>query len=304
MASLIVASKNISLTLLGIVFYSVVFLQVNASQLDPSLISLELRFFANDALGVDKLQEQFNELLYDERTIDGATLTKELAVKMSDKFKRRFNVARRLRNVVEAHYSIAAIPRTAKQCCKVDKSTLIYKERFRSKVDLGNICLLISGKAPSNPIHLDSDAILKEAKSILHDDPVIKWQYFASQEGVYTSFPAYDDTNPCGRYDPRVRPFYLETATPEAKDVVLMIDTSHSMIGDKMETAQEAARTVLSITNPRDQIGVVSFNDEASAYSGNDVNPCYSQRLALAVPINKKALSKYVGKLIGTGKCL
>ncbi|XP_074609249.1 VWFA and cache domain-containing protein 1-like isoform X2 [Acropora palmata] len=220
---------------------------------------------------------------------------------MSDKFKRRFDVARRLRKVVEAYYSIAPIPRTAKQCCKVDKSTLTYKERFRSKVDLRNICLLISGKAPSNPIHLDSDAILKEAISILNDYPFIKWQYFASQEGVYTSFPAYDDTNPCGRYDPRVRPFYLETATPEAKDVVLMIDTSHSMIGDKMKTAQEAARTVLSITNPRDQIGVVSFNDEASTYSGNDVSSCYSQRLALAVPINKNALSKYVDELIGTG---
>ncbi|KAK2553888.1 hypothetical protein P5673_024579 [Acropora cervicornis] len=29
---------------------------INASQLDPSLISRELRSFANDALGVDKLQ--------------------------------------------------------------------------------------------------------------------------------------------------------------------------------------------------------------------------------------------------------
>ena len=202
------------------------------------------------------LQEQFNKLLYNEVRIDGTKRTKELAVEMSDKFKRRFNVAKRLKSVVEASYSIAPIPRTAKQCCEVNKSTLIYKERFRSKVDLGNICLLISGKAPPNPIHLDSDAILQEAISILHDDPVIKWQYFASQEGVYTSFPAYDDTNPCGRYDPRVRPFYLETATPEAKDIVLMIDTSHSMIGDKMKTAQEAARTVLSITNPRDQVSL------------------------------------------------
>ena len=58
MASLIVASKKTSLTLFGIVFYSVVFLQVNASpsQWDPSLISRELRSFANDALGVDELQ--------------------------------------------------------------------------------------------------------------------------------------------------------------------------------------------------------------------------------------------------------
>ena len=56
MASLIIASKNTSLTFFEIVFYSVVFLQANASQWDPSLISRELRSFANDALGVDELQ--------------------------------------------------------------------------------------------------------------------------------------------------------------------------------------------------------------------------------------------------------
>ena len=200
------------------------------------------------------MQEQFNELLYNEVKIDGTKLTKELAVKMSDKFKRRFDVARRLRKEVENSYSIAPIPRTAKQCCEINKSTLTYNERFRSKVDLNKVCLKISGKASPNPIHLDSEAILKEAKSILEDDRFIKWQYFASQEGVYTSFPAYDDTVPCDSYDPRVRPFYLETATPEAKDVVLMIDTSHSMIGDKMKIAKEAARTVLSHTNPKDQV--------------------------------------------------
>ena len=47
----------------------------------------------------------------------------------------------------------------------------------------------------------------------------------------------------------------------------------------------------------------MSFNEKASTYSGNDVSPCYSQRLALAVPVNKKTLSKYIGKLLGTGKC-
>ena len=200
------------------------------------------------------MQEQFNELLYNEVRIDGTKRTKELAVEMSDKFKRRFNVAKRLRSVVEASYSIAPIPRTAEQCCEIKKSTLKYNERFRSKVDLDNVCLKISGNAPSNPIHLGSEVILTEAKSILNDYPFIKWQYFASQKGVYTSFPAYHDTVPCGRYDPRVRPFYLETATPEAKDVVLMIDTSHSMIGNKMKIAKEAAKTVLNITNPKDQV--------------------------------------------------
>ena len=56
MASLIVPSKNTYLNLFGIVFHSVIFLQVNASLFDSSLISRELRSFANDALGVDELQ--------------------------------------------------------------------------------------------------------------------------------------------------------------------------------------------------------------------------------------------------------
>ena len=199
------------------------------------------------------MQEHFNQLPYDKRPID-ETKTEELALKMRDKFRKRFALAKRLRSVVTTSYSIAPKPKTAKECCEIDKSTLTYNERFRLKVDLDNICLKISGHAPSNPIHLDSEAILAEAKSILQDHPSIKWQYFASQEGVYTSFPAYDDTEPCDRYDPRVRPFYLETATPEAKDVVLMIDTSHSMVGNKMKIAKDAAKTVLNITNPRDQV--------------------------------------------------
>ena len=49
-----------------------------------------------------------------------------------------------------------------------------------------------------------------------------------------TNFPAYDDREKCDKYDPRFRPFYVETATPEAKDVVLVMDTSQSMTGEKL----------------------------------------------------------------------
>ena len=64
-------------------------------------------------------------------------------------------------------------------------------------------------------------------------------------EGVYTGFPVFDDLAPCDLYDPRYRPFYVETATPEAKDVVLVIDSSASMTGKKFTIAKEAAKTVL-----------------------------------------------------------
>ncbi len=69
-----------------------------------------------------------------------------------------------------------------------------------------------------------------------------------------TNFPTYDDPVKCDGYDPRFRPFYVETATPEAKDVVLVMDISWSMAGDKLDVAKEAAKTVLDTMNPKDHV--------------------------------------------------
>ena len=42
------------------------------------------------------------------------------------------------------------------------------------------------------------------------------------------------------------------------------------------------------------KVNVVSFNTEASTEGGSDVTSCFSERLALAVPENKKSLKKYI----------
>ena len=128
-----------------------------------------------------------------------------------------------------------------------------YDMRFRSKVDLNSMCIKIAGTAPKSPIQLDK-TIFKEMKAISDEYPSFKWIYFGSEQGVMTGFPAYDDPVACDVYDPRFRPFYVETATPEAKDVVLVIDTSWSMVGDKLDVAKQAAKTVLDTLNPKDQV--------------------------------------------------
>ena len=51
-----------------------------------------------------------------------------------------------------------------------------------------------------------------------------------------------------------VRPWYVETATPIAKDLVLVIDSSGSMKGDSMMIAREAAKTVVETLNPNDRV--------------------------------------------------
>ena len=50
------------------------------------------------------------------------------------------------------------------------------------------------------------------------------------------------------------RPWYVETATPIAKDLVLVIDSSGSMMGRSMEIARQAAKTVVETLNPNDRV--------------------------------------------------
>ena len=174
-----------------------------------------------------------------------------LALKLSDKFKTRFKIAERLKKAVEDAYGPKEKP--FKECCEFDKASLEYDVRFRVKVDLNSMCMKISGTSPKSPMHLDKE-IYKEIKAISEEYPSVKYIYFASEEGVMTIFPAYDDPVPCDSYDPRFRPFYVDNATPEAKDVVLVIDTSWSMVGDKLAVAKQAAKTVLDTLNPKDQV--------------------------------------------------
>ena len=195
----------------------------------------------------------FNSLQYHKQTIKGNESTTSLAFTLAEKFKTRYKVARRLKEAVEASYQRAGKPKPAEECCKADKSKLKYDVRFRSKVDLDNICLKVSGTASSNPVLLD-ETVFTEMKQISKKYPFIKWQYFGSKEGVLTNFPVYEDKEDCPKYDPRYRPFYVETATLDAKDVVLVIDTSRSMVGDKIDKAKEAANTVLDTMNPKDKV--------------------------------------------------
>jgi len=181
-----------------------------------------------------------------------------LAASVSNKFKERFQVVQKLKEAVEKSWETPP-GTTPTECCQVKYSSgLEYDSRFRSKVGLSSICVKISKNAPSNPIHV-ADAVKEALKTNSRDNPVIKWQYFASEQGVYWNYPAFEDKADCRAYDPRFRPFSVETATPEPKDVVLVIDHSGSMNPSRMTATKEAAKTVLNTMNPRDRVSFLSF---------------------------------------------
>ena len=51
------------------------------------------------------------------------------------------------------------------------------------------------------------------------------------------------------------RPWYVETATPMPKDLVIVLDRSGSMMEDNRQAlARVAARTVIGTLNPNDRV--------------------------------------------------
>lgn len=201
------------------------------------------------------IQEDFDRLQFHEEAVDGRSVIQSLTTIIADKFKERFNVVRKLKQAVEEAYGRSQSFSRQWECCKTKyfSSNLEYDVRFRQRVDHAKACVKISGRARANRRYLD-DLFVNKMKQILLDYPFVKWQYFGSEEGMLTLFPAFEDEAPCPSYDPRFRPWYVETATPEPKDVVLVIDTSGSMTTALMNVAREAAKTVLNTMNPRDRV--------------------------------------------------
>ncbi len=200
-------------------------------------------------------QKEFDELQFNEEAVNGTSVILSLTADIAGKFKERFNVVRKLKKAVEDSYGRSPSYSPQWECCKTKdfSDNLKYNSRFRQRVDLEKGCVKISRSAGSNRRYLDN-LFVKEMKQIFNDYPFIKWQYFGSEKGMLTMFPAFEDKALCSSYDPRFRPWYVETATPEPKDVVLVIDTSGSMGTTLLNLAKEAAKTVLNTMNPRDRV--------------------------------------------------
>lgn len=85
-----------------------------------------------------------------------------------------------------------------------------------------------------------------------------------------------------------------ETVKSEAipKDMVIVIDTSGSMGGEKIKQAKAATQYIINHLRPEDRFGVIQFNTDVSSLK-NELVPANSA--------NKKAALDYVGSLEASG---
>lgn len=79
------------------------------------------------------------------------------------------------------------------------------------------------------------------------------------------------------------KPFYVSTTTSVPRDVVVALDISNTMRGNKLNEARRAVLTVLETLSVKDNFGVVVFNDKAQTLDG-----CYEKQLVPATSTTKK----------------
>lgn len=107
------------------------------------------------------------------------------------------------------------------------------------------------------------------------NDPTLSWQFFGSSTGFMRQFPAskWRKDVPVDLYDCRLRSWYMEAAT-SPKDIVILMDGSGSMLGQRLDIAKHVVNTILDTLGTNDFVNIFTFDKEVSP-----VVPCFEDTL-------------------------
>ncbi|XP_077996467.1 VWFA and cache domain-containing protein 1-like [Glandiceps talaboti] len=274
------------------------------SLLDAEKFKEELINLANNGLGIQQMQDHFDTLEFTHLTQEGSDLIDTLRNSLIQKFSSRVEALKDLKEAIEASYE--QTQGEFEECCAIT-SGLEVNSRFAGKeLDISTACTRISDNVTPNGRQL-SNEVIDVMKQNYGKIPSMKWQFFGSEDGIFTIYPA-NKIDSCTGYDNRYRPFYVEGSTPEAKNLVVVIDKSASMRDRHgshgktlMQIAIDAVTTVLKTLNPNDKVGVVTFSDDVDTLHGNSNDDaylnCFGEELAMASLTNIKLLGDFIAQL-------
>jgi Ca-activated chloride channel family protein len=147
-------------------------------------------------------------------------------------------------------------------------------ERFRISADIQSDVDILNVYSPAVDLDLDrrgSDHVIASYTSRRYR-PQSDFQLFyeESRNRIGATFLTYwPDRNEDGYYMLQVSPSpRSRTEAVLAKDIVIVLDRSGSMAGDKIVQAREAARYIIHNLNANDRFNLISYNSQTS--------PCFS----------------------------
>ncbi|XP_057226409.1 VWFA and cache domain-containing protein 1 [Malurus melanocephalus] len=240
------------------------------------------------------MQRIFNSFVYTEKISNGESEVQQLAKKIREKFNRYLDVVNRNKQVVEASYTAhLTSPLTAIQdCCTIPPSMMEFDGNFNTNVSRTISCDRLSTTVNSRAFNpgRDLNSVLADN---LKSNPGIKWQYFSSEEGIFTVFPAHKFR--CkGSYEHRSRPVYVSTVRPQSKHIVVIVDHGASVTETQLQIAKDAAQVILSSIDEHDKISVLTVADAVRTCS---LDQCYKTFLSPATSETKRKMSTFVSSI-------
>lgn len=117
------------------------------------------------------------------------------------------------------------------------------------------------------------------------NDPTLSWQFFGSSTGFMRQFPASKwKADPVDLFDCRLRSWYIEAAT-SPKDMVILVDTSGSMTGQRKDIARHVVYNILDTLGTNDFVNIYKFAEHVEA-----AVPCFNESLVQASLANIREL--------------
>jgi uncharacterized protein YegL len=124
-------------------------------------------------------------------------------------------------------------------------------------------------------------------------EPPLNSMFFGSHHGPFRIYPARQSEG-CGDFEAHLRPWYI-AGSSGPKNVVLMLDTSGTMEGERLSLLKEASKRVVNTLTIYDRITVVTFSSNATAYTAD------GGYMFKATADNKQILSDAIDSLTAVG---
>ncbi|GFR88739.1 voltage-dependent calcium channel subunit alpha-2/delta-2-like, partial [Elysia marginata] len=285
---------------------------------------------ASDGIKRDLTQSYLDKANYTSEKKNGSELVQSVKKDLKRYFEERMSAAKRLADTVRKVYDeYEESERTsAKHLSELPFETyydsdvpdklpkdLEFSPYFRQPVSFLNSTIKIADEVPRDDPHvIDTVLLTRKLEETFREnaknDSRLRWQYFGSSTGVTRLYPGREwSTNFAGfydDYDPRVRPWYIQ-ATSGPKDVIIILDCSFSMKGEKFSIAKAVAITVINTLTKQDYVNVICARNShwnevgKSHFYDTQVLSCQKERLVPATNAYRKDLKEKISKLKAGG---
>ena len=192
-------------------------------------------------------------------------------------------------------FGVVASQDTPQDCCRLRRGVdVTWSDAWAAHVSTSQSCDLIpTSAAVDEPLFSPGRNLTHVFARNLERNPLVKWQYFISMQGLHVEYPAHnfdDDSHqhhhnhhrrayhpspasvPAGSdgvadacdnaIHARHRDVFVSTVMPRRKNVVIVIDQGRSLSDYQMAIAKAVAKHVLESLSEEDYVGVLALSDK------------------------------------------